>query len=280
LVSALLDAAQAAGVVVELAQTAVKLRPGKTPEVLFDDGELREASLVVCADGLHSIGRQAIDGPSEARFTGQVAWRAMVPAEGIDPVATVSMGPGRHVVSYPLRGGRLLNLVAVEERETWAEEGWHHQADPDRLRHSFSDFGGAVGEALRRVETVHLWGLFRHPVADTWQKGNAVLLGDAAHPTLPFMAQGANMALEDALVLADVIAQGEPLVGYQERRKGRTRRIVEAASRNAWKYHLRQGPIRWAAHRALGLGSALAPDLMLRQFDWLYRYDVTRADQK
>ena len=106
------------------------------------------------------------------------------------------------MVTYPLRKGEIINIVAVEERQTWADEGWNHQDDPANLRRAFEGFCDDAQALLERVETVHLWGLFRHPVALNWYHGHTALLGDAAHPTLPFMAQGAVMAMEDAWVLA------------------------------------------------------------------------------
>ena len=102
------------------------------------------------------------------------------------------------------------------------------------------------------------------------------ILGDAAHPTLPFLAQGANLALEDAWVLADVLAQGQALDAYQTRRRDRAERVIKAANGNAWKYHLRAPLLRWAAHFALRTTGALAPGALTGQFDWLYGYDVTK----
>jgi len=128
---------------------------------------------------------------------------------------------------------------------------------------------------------VNLWGLFRHPVAQVWHAGGLAILGDAAHPTLPFLAQGASMALEDAWVLADALSSeatiDAALTRYQVLREGRTARVVAAASRNAWKYHLSFPPLRWAAHTALRTGGRIAPLRMMRQFDWLYGHDVTQA---
>jgi len=116
-------------------------------------------------------------------------------------------------------------------------------------------------------------------VAQHWYGENCVLLGDAAHPTLPFMAQAANMALEDAWVLADCLAvfpaRAEALRRYQQKRRERAARVVDAASGNAWKYHLR-GPARLLAHAGLRLAGTVAPGRMLHQFDWLYGFDVTR----
>lgn len=275
LISVLLRAARQNNVSIELGRRATQVVPRDISEVQFEDGGLSRAELVICADGVNSVGRAVLNGKESPGFTGQVAWRALVPGNGVPPEATVTMGPGRHLVRYPLRQGTLVNVVAVQERETWAAEGWHHADAPENLRAAFADFGGAAQELLNRVETVHLWGLFRHPVAERWVQGSTALLGDAAHPTLPFLAQGANLALEDAWVLAQVAVRGGALDAYQKHRRPRAQRVIKAASGNAWKYHLHPGPIRWGAHLALRLGSRVAPGPMMRQFNWLYGYDVT-----
>jgi salicylate hydroxylase len=169
--------------------------------------------------------------------------------------------------------------VAVQERKQWADEGWNHSDDPANLRAAFADFGPPLRDMLDQVTDARLWGLFRHPVARVWQRDHLALLGDAAHPTLPFLAQGASMALEDAWVLADEIARSDSvaagLAAYQMRREGRVRRVIAAANGNAWKYHIGFTPLRLAAHTAMRLGGKLAPMRMMRQFDWLYTYDVT-----
>ena len=276
LIGLLHQAARQENVTFEMGVQVVDVVPGELPQVILSDGTRRQAKLVVCADGLHSVGRRVLNGAAEPVFTGQVAWRALVPTTGdTPPVATVSMGPGRHIVRYPLRGGQLINVVAVEERAAWAEEGWHHKADPDDLRRAFDGFGGPVRDVLSRVRDVHEWGLFRHPVAQTWFEGNVALLGDAAHPTLPFLAQGANMALEDAYALFHCVARGI-LPAYRDIRHARVTRVIDAASRNAGRYHMRPGPVRTAAHLGLSMVGKLAPGLLSGQFNWLYRYDVVK----
>ncbi|WP_101066237.1 FAD-dependent monooxygenase [Roseovarius salinarum] len=282
LIELLAQAARDAGVRIRLLQKVAQVVPGAPPKVKLANGAVVHADLVVGADGLNSKVRPAVDGPSRASFTGQTAWRAVIANdEGAGPVARVHMGPHRHVVSYPLRAGSLLNIVAVQERAEWAEESWSRPGDPKELRAAFSDFCPEVRGMLDRVEAVGHWGLFRHPVAERWHGDGVVLLGDAAHPTLPFMAQGACMALEDAWVLADALeaegGQGAALSAYQARRRPRAGRVVAAANRNAWKYHLSSPPMRGAAHAALRLGGWLAPGAMIRQFDWIYGHDVTRG---
>jgi 2-polyprenyl-6-methoxyphenol hydroxylase-like FAD-dependent oxidoreductase len=276
LVNLLADAVRAAGVKVILSHQIKSVTEGLTPTVTLVDGGKLSADLIVGADGLHSKVRLALGQVEDGFFTGQVAWRATVPNDlGLADEAQLFMGPGRHLVCYPLRGGSMVNLVAVQERNDWAAEGWAFEDDPANLCAAFADFGEAAQAVLKRVDQVNLWGLFRHPVASQWQAPGLAILGDAAHPTLPFLAQGANLAMEDAWVLADCLASGEGLAAYQSKRRERAAKVIGVANGNARKYHLRFPPLRGAAHLALRFGGAVAPAKMVRQFDWLYRYDVT-----
>ena len=282
LIALLLEGAVQAGVEMRLFARVAAVELGGAPVLRMEDGSSLEADLLIGADGLHSQVRAALNGPEQPFFTGQVAWRALIPGDGGEDVAEVHMGPGRHLVSYPLRGGALRNIVAVEERRKWAEEGWSQRDDPLEMRLAFAGFSPRVRGWLDQVQDVWLWGLFRHPVAAVWQRalpgGAVAILGDAAHPTLPFLAQGASMGLEDAWVLAASLAghdtRAAGLAAYQLARAGRAGRIVAAASQNARAYHLAGVP-RMVAHAGLRLGGWLAPDLALRRFDWLYGFDVT-----
>ncbi len=280
LVEVLAQGARDAGVEIRLGRTVSELRQtGGGTQIIFADGETEVGPLLVAADGLHSKLRPVLNGARDPFFTGQVAWRALVPSQWRGaPQATVHMGPGRHVVTYPLRGGALTNIVAAEERDDWVAEGWNHPGDPNRLRRAFATFCPEVRALLQSVENVNLWGLFRHPVAPVWHGAGCALLGDAAHPTLPFLAQGANMALEDAWVLADCLAKAPPetaLPAYQQRRRTRVVRVIEAANANARNYHLRNPLVRFGAHSLLRGAGFLAPGQVLHRFDWVYRHDVT-----
>ena len=284
LIALLLEGAREAGVSLRLLQKVetVDLSDDK-PRLRLAQGGKFEAGLLIGADGLHSALRMALNGAAAPFFTHQVAWRAVIPNDPGDAVeAEVHMGPGRHLVSYPLRGGAWRNIVAVEERRRWVEEGWSLRDDPMELQLAFAGFSPRVKGWLERVEDVWLWGLFRHPVAKTWFRvlpgGAAAILGDAAHPTLPFLAQGANMALEDAWALAAALSghdgDGAAFAAYQAARAPRCARIVQAAEANARNYHL-TGARRAVGHAALRLAGTVAPGMALRRFDWLYGFDVT-----
>lgn len=268
LIEVLGDAARAAG---------VTLRLGHTVDALPRD------PLVIGADGLASRVRQALNGIEAPFFTHQTAWRALIP----DPEppqdgagwADLFLGPKRHLVSYPLAEG-LRNIVAVVERREWQAEGWSLRDDPDNLRRAFSGFGGPVPGWLSAVQETGIWGLFRHEVARRWQDGSRVIIGDAAHPTLPFMAQGAAMAIEDALLLARCLDadpdQGAALARFQTIRAPRASRIVEMANSNARVYHL-GGPARLIAQTGLRALNLTSPERLAGRFDWIYGFDPVRT---
>ena len=272
LLNMLAEAAMAAGVEVRtmarVAADGAGLRVAGAPV---------RADLTLGADGVHSALRPVLNGAETATFTGQVAWRAVVEREA-PPVARIWMLPGRHVVTYPLPGGRL-NVVAVREQAAWTADGWDHPDDPAHLRAAFDGACRELRDILDQVSDVRLWGLFRRPVAARWHGDGMAILGDAAHPTLPFLAQGANLALEDAWVLAAEVDRWPPdeaLARYQAARRPRVERAIAAANANAVNYHL-AGARRVAALAALKMLGAVAPGLFLRRYDWLYRHDVTRV---
>lgn len=278
LIALLAEGARAAGVQIRLLQKidAVDLS-GPRPRLTTHQGATIECDFLIGADGLHSVLRKALNGDAAPFFTHQVAWRALVPARDDEPpLAQVFMGAGRHLVSYPLGGG-LRNIVAIEERRRWVEESWTLHDDAMSLKAAFESFGPKVQNWLDEVENPWLWGLFRHPVAERWHGPRCAILGDAAHPTLPFLAQGAVMAIEDAWVLAECLATHEDdvaLAAYQGARRARTAAIVEAANRNARNYHL-SGLARGVAHLGLRAVSRFAPGQLLGRFDWVYAHDVT-----
>lgn len=263
LISALADAAQKAGAHLNLGQRVTDL--SGTP------------ALLIGADGLHSGTRQCLNGRSVPFFTRQTAWRAVIDDPTGETDARVFMGPGSHLVSYPLKDN-LRNLVAVVERDDWQDEGWSQPGDPEVLRGEFAGFGGPVPQWLGAVNSAQIWGLFRHDIPKIWHDDRQILIGDALHPTLPFLAQGAAMALEDAWCLARCLDQiPEPqraFARFAEIREPRVRRLVQAANKNASNFHLK-GVRRQLAHGLLRAANQIAPQLLAARYDWIYDHDAT-----
>jgi salicylate hydroxylase len=234
--------------------------------------DIVEADLVIGADGLHSRVRAHLD-PAPLRAGRMAAWRAVLPREGLldgfeGAETGLWLGSGRHVVHYPIRGGRFLNVVAiVPERQGDAD--WGRIGDPAVLRTHFRGCAGPLRDLLVQPDSWLVWSLAERAVARPIARGRVALLGDAAHPVLPFLAQGAALAIEDAAVLVrnlDDRPVAEALGAYAAARAGRTARVQRAARRNGRTYHA--GPLT-AFARDLVM-RRLGPDGMRERYAWLY----------
>ena len=245
--------------------------------LLAAGGERCRGRALIGADGIHSTVRAFLFGPEAPTFTGTVAWRGLVPAtrlpEGfVRPVSSNWLGPGGHVVHYYVRGGALVNCVCVVEKEGWERESWTERGDIEELRQDFAGWHEGVRRLIEAMApgACYKWALFDRPPMAQWGKGRVTLLGDACHATLPFMAQGAAMAVEDGAVLAECLAaDGDVEAGlkrYEELRRARSARIQTGSRRNAQLFHMRG---QAAAERNRTLGASRS-----RTLDWLYRYDA------
>ena len=227
LIALLADAARAANVQLV---TGVDVGGAQaTDGMLQVGGRTERYDLIVGADGVRSGLRAQIAGVSEPRYTGHAAWRALIPHEGTGTVTNLTVGRDRHLVTYPIRGGGMLNVVAVVKRREWIGEGWAQEDDPDNLRAAFANWNDMADAVLAQVRETYLWGLFDHAPLQNWSRGKLVLVGDACHPMLPFLAQGATQGLEDAWVLAETLAAGAPVTAYEAERKPRATRVQRAA---------------------------------------------------
>ncbi|QIQ86578.1 FAD-dependent monooxygenase [Erythrobacter sp.] len=199
----------------------------------FEDGREAEADVAIAADGLRSAVRGMLFDAASPRFSGHVAWRALIPAERLpqrasEPASVNHIGPGRNLVTYPVRGRALVNMVALTRSDEWAEESWNARAAPHELAALFDGWTGYVREVIDAIpaDALYRWGLFvREPLA-SWVSGRIALLGDAAHPMLPYMGQGASSTIEDAVVLGRCFAAapadpGEALRLYEAARIAR-----------------------------------------------------------
>ena len=263
----------------------LEIKKSEYSQILQNNLETENTDVVVGADGIHSVSRKLVSDEQRPYFTGHIAWRAVIPNIDKHPnVARIYVAPGKHIVSYPVCGNKMINLGFFEEKSSWLEDGWIHKGDKEQLYHSFSGFCDEIKGLIWRIDEVFVWGLFQYPVLKTWYSGKFVLVGDSVHPTLPFMAQGANLALEDAWVLSDCLEEfrevREAFKRYQSLRYHRVRRIVELAEKNVWKYHLKNPLLRWLAHKGMYICSTLAPQIVLRQYDWIFKHDVTKKENQ
>lgn len=254
-------------------------------EVASGSGTL-SGDLLVAADGIHS-GLRSNFAADEPRFTGMVAYRAVVPtaalpAKLVEPTATVWMGPGRHLVHYYVDQGEQVNLVAVVESDAWREESWRTPAEASELLDAFSGWHRKVRTLLEAAGDCHKWALFDRPSLPRWSDARVTLLGDAAHAMLPFLAQGAAMAIEDAWVLSRVLEHREDdaptaaLEQYQQLRRMRTDKVAEASRQQGEMFHLHAPGARLARDLRLGIGCRLLPEIAMAQYDWLHGYDPVR----
>ncbi|RED13841.1 FAD-dependent oxidoreductase [Pontivivens insulae] len=229
--------------------------------------------VVIGADGVKSGLRAALGEMPKADFTGFAAWRALTPRAPDAPNRTeLTIGPDRHIVTYPLRGGRLTNIVAVTKRIDWRAEGWSEVDDPDNLRRAFDGWSHHAQDALADVRDTFLWGLLSHPELPHWHKGKLVVIGDAAHPMLPFLAQGAAMGLEDGWALAHCLSQGADLARFEAHRKARATRMQAAAVTQGRINHTGL-PLRPALLAGMAVTDRLFPRFGQRRMDWIYGHD-------
>jgi salicylate hydroxylase len=272
------------GSVVRLGHRCVALaQDAEAVTLTFDNGASVRAPVVIGADGIHSTVRTLLLGPEAPRFSGSIAYRGLVPAERLAHLELPRysngwLGPERHFVHYYVgEGARLMNFVAIVPARDWRVESWSATGEVADALAEFDGWHPTVRTIIAAADRTHRWALYdREPLA-TWSVGRVTLLGDAAHAMLPFMAQGACQAVEDAVVLARCLGSARPdeisaaLREYETRRKPRVWDVQRASWRNATTYHLADGEsqrerdVAWAASAARGPYS---------ERGWLFAYDA------
>ena len=248
--------------------------------LLLEHGRAR-GDVLIGADGVHSNIRQGLFGADQPEFTGLMAWRGVIPMAKLPAhlhrlVGTNWVGPGGHIVHYPLRAGQLMNFVGVRERGDWQVESWSVRGTTEECLRDFTGWHGDIQTMIRTIDIPYKWALMHRPPLPQWSVGRVSLLGDACHSTLPFLAQGAVMAIEDGLVLARALEAAddpaEALTRYENARRARTTRMVEGANANTKRFH---NPELASVEGARAYVDREWTEAKVKErYEWLFTYDA------
>jgi salicylate hydroxylase len=247
--------------------------------LVFDDGSRAAFDAVIGADGIHSVVRSAIVGDESPEFTGLAAYRALVPAEEAPafarrPVCSIWLGPRKHFVHYPVSGGRQINLVTANPAGDWREESWTAPGEVADFLAEYEGWDESVRGLIAAARETKRYAFYAREPVTRWVADRVALLGDAAHPMLPFFAQGAGQAIEDGAVLARCLAGvsapdvPEALRRYESLRVGRATRVQRMSGERREHHHMPDGPEQRARDETLASEDPLGHN------EWLYGHDV------
>ncbi len=263
------------------AKVADVQQDGEAVHVALADGRTFSGEVLVAADGVHSVVRQQLIAEDQPRFSGCIAWRGVIPIEKLPasmqgPEGVNWVGPGAHVVHYPVHAGRLVSFTGIVEKDGWFRESWTETGSVADCHADFAGWHADIHALIDNLPQPLRWAMMvREPLAN-WTNGRVTLLGDAAHPTLPFLAQGAAMGIEDACVLARALGQhaGDVpagLLAYQATRIERTTRIVQGSTANLQRFH--NPELAHAEGAAAYVAREWEESKVRARYDWLFEYE-------
>jgi salicylate hydroxylase len=238
---------------------------------------------LIGADGVHSRIRNILVGGDQPTFTGCMAWRGLVPVERLPAnmrrnVGVNWVGPGGHVINYLLRRAEIFNFVGIVERD-WRVESWTERGTGEECAADFAGWNADIHAIIRNIDAPYKWALLGREPLTRFSYGRVTLLGDAAHPTLPMLAQGANMAIEDGMVLARCLSAyadiETALARYDAARVTRTAKLVRGANDMAKRFH--NPALADAAGAQAYVDAQWNEDTIKQRYDWIFAYDATRV---
>jgi salicylate hydroxylase len=255
----------------------------------FADGSEAEADIIVGADGIHSVVRTGLFGPDAPRFTGKVCYRSVIPAAAVagTPFAAENgqwLGPHGTIVLYPMRGEELINVVAHYDDDSYRHESWVERCERAEVLDRYAGWDESLLRLFGAGDTWYKWALYDRDPIPAWTRARVTLLGDAAHPMLPYLGQGACQAIEDGAVLATALAAAgsDPVAGlgrYERTRRPRASRVVLTARERGLSNHLTSPFAAWRRDLAIGWRKRVHPrDPEGRGTAWLAGYDATAPD--
>lgn len=246
------------------------------------DGNSVTGDILIGADGVHSRIRRSLFGGEDTVFSGLLAWRGVISASALprhlrEPQAANWVGPGAHVIHYPLRHGELVNFVGTVERNDWQVESWNERGTVDECLNDFYGWNADVQKLIKNIATPYKWALMVREPMERWTVGRVTLLGDACHATLPMLASGAAMALEDGYILARSLTKYEgdfetALPAYEAARIARTSKVVQGSAENAKRFH--NPELAHAIGAAAYVNREWSEERVRERYDWLFSYDV------
>jgi len=258
---------------------------GDAVEAHFENGKSISADVLIGADGIHSTVREALFGTDAPHFTGCIAYRGLVAADrlahlGLERSTQIWMGPGGHFIHYFVSDGRFVNFVGVNEEDSWQRESWINRAEVKDALAAYAGWHPQVLSIIGAAHETYKWGLFDRTPLPRWSAGRVTLLGDSCHPMLPFMGQGAAMAIEDAAALKTCLVElpGDfpaALRRYERQRLPRATHLQAMSAENKARFHMPDGPAQRERDAEMARG---ATDWSLAAIAWLYEHDAEVVD--
>ncbi|WP_261530371.1 FAD-dependent monooxygenase [Burkholderia multivorans] len=253
-------------------------------EVLLESGERVTGDVLVGADGIHSVVRQKVHGQSTPQYAGNIFWRGMVPIDAVPArerdISGSWISPNGNVTMYPVRRGTLLNFVGTVKCPAWSPASWTEQGTKEECLRDFEGWHANIRAIISQIEIPYKWGSFLYETGKKWTSGRVTLLGDACHAMPPSLGQGANMAMEDAVVLSRCLADyaHDPYIALMRYEQARLTRATDVVDKS-WAQSRRRHNAALASPEAANayISEHWAPGRVKEWYDWIYEYDAFRA---